>query len=59
MTDGPKETLKKFIFTSKINTAGEAQEERLEIIIPEVCYTLLKVECFIVMIVCTFIVLNL
>ncbi|GJQ67956.1 hypothetical protein Trydic_g16713 [Trypoxylus dichotomus] len=35
MTDGPKEKLKRFIFTSKINSKGEPQEEKLEVIIPE------------------------
>ncbi|EFA12150.1 histone-arginine methyltransferase METTL23 [Tribolium castaneum] len=35
MSDGPPETLKKFVFSSKYNLKGEPQEEQLEVIIPE------------------------
>lgn len=36
MSNGTTEQLKKFVFTSKHSTRGETQEEKLEIIIPEV-----------------------
>lgn len=36
MSNGANEQLKRFVFTSKYNQKGEAQEERLEIVIPEV-----------------------
>lgn len=37
MSNGATEQLKKFVFTSKRrNARGETQEEKLEIIIPEV-----------------------
>lgn len=36
MSNGATEQLKKFVFTSKCNARGETQEEKLEIIIPEV-----------------------
>ncbi|XP_022911214.1 histone-arginine methyltransferase METTL23 [Onthophagus taurus] len=35
MSDGPKENLRRFIFTSKTNSRGEPVEEQLEIVIPE------------------------
>lgn len=38
MSNGTTEQLKKFVFTSKHNARGETQEEKLEIIIPEVAY---------------------
>lgn len=36
MSDGTTEQLKRFVFSSKINSVGEQVEEKLEIVIPEV-----------------------
>jgi hypothetical protein len=36
MSDGPPEQLKRFVFSSKYNLRGEPEEEKLEVIIPEV-----------------------
>lgn len=36
MSAGPPEQLKKFVFSSKYNLRGEPQEDKLEVIIPEV-----------------------
>lgn len=42
MSDGPQEQLKRFVFSSKYNLRGEPQEEKLEVIIPEVHRPLAK-----------------